>query len=147
MFISIGTLVVARSARRAAREAKNAIESRTLTQELRACGDDVTRLTLFSHGRQWDLAMHTCSSAMNHVTFIDSRWSQMLDRESRTALLKVIDQLDTLHAKIQGFTLASPNEEAVADVLISVSRVSRLLAAQAGRSESRVVDRIGGQSL
>src|SRR5438046_751398 len=86
MFVSIGTLVVARSARRAAREARNAIESRTLTQELRSCGDDVTRLTLFSHGRQWDLAMHTCSSAINRATFIGSRWSQILDRESRMAL-------------------------------------------------------------
>lgn len=138
LFLSAWAAVAATLARRAADDAKKAVEIRSLSGALKSCGDDVSALELYFDSKSWKLAEAVVSRTLRELSYIASRWKDHLDNSSTANCSLASAQLDTLQNELRKFRSRAPKDSEVRSIYKGVDRVAALLAAEFGKSEAKI---------
>jgi hypothetical protein len=73
LLFTLYVLVVSKRAVEAAREAKGAVERKSVAQELRSCSDDLNFMNLLCDNGKWEIASFICNRLIQSLTFITNR--------------------------------------------------------------------------
>jgi len=138
LLLSGWAAIAATFARRAADEAKKAVEIRSLSSALKNCGDDVSSLELYFDNKSWKPAEAVISRTLRELSYITSRWKDHLDSNGAANSSLASAQLDTLQNELRKFRSRAPKESELRGIYKVVSRVTALLATELGKSEAKI---------
>jgi hypothetical protein len=136
--LSTLVLIVSSGAKRAAEQARAAIELRTLSQELRACGDEVTLVGLHVQHSSWDLADNISARTLRALSYLASRWATLLDSATVENIALSSTQLETVRSELRKYRSRAPKDAELRHLYASLLRVETLLATELGKYESRL---------
>lgn len=138
LLISIWTLRVSIGARKAAQEAKQSIQRKTLAQDLKSCADESAHLvTLCSQG-EWKVGSHVATQVSRELMFLYSRWEGELDAKARNSLQLAVNQLNIASNRLRHFSTTVPTLMEQNSVVFVVGRINLSLIAEHGRYESMI---------
>lgn len=138
VILSGWAVIVSTSARNAAREAKRAVELRTLSGALKTCADDVSSLSLHFDTSAWRISESVVGRVLRELSYITSRWGRHLDEGSSGNLALAAAQLETLRTELHKLRSKAPRETDLRNLYRSSTRVEALLVAEVGKSESHI---------
>jgi len=138
LLLSAWAAVAATLARRAADDAKKAVEIRSLSSALKNCADEVSSLELYFDSKSWKPAEAVITRTLRELSYITSRWKDHLDDSSPAPLLLAFAQLDTLQNELRKFRSRAPKDSEMRGIYKVVSRVVALLATELGKSEAKI---------
>jgi hypothetical protein len=136
--LTVFVLFVSKRAEQAAKDAKKAIERKSVAEDLRSCIDDVNLINLFCDSGKWDVSSFIGNRLTQKLTFISNRWASHFADETQEALNLLLTQLDTLNAQLRKFMTRPPKTTELESLVSAILRINKLLAAQVGRYESQV---------
>jgi hypothetical protein len=136
--LSICVLVVSVKAKAAAEGAKKAVELRTLATALRGCGDDVASLGQHLESKAWHYGDIVAGRAQRELSYITTRWKSHVDATSAEGLALASSHLEKVREQLRKGRTRELKESEVLALHRSVERIDMLLAAEVGKSESRM---------
>src|SRR4051812_14867507 len=101
LLLSAWAAVAATLARRAADDAKEAVEIRSLSSALKTCGDEVASLELYFDSKSWKPAEALISRALRELSYITNRWKDHQDDNSTANCSLASAQLETLQNELR----------------------------------------------
>lgn len=131
-------LLVSKRAERAAIEAKQAIQRKSVAGDLRGCIDDINLIRLFCDSGKWEISSFICNRLIQDLTFISSRWASLFEEDTNQALNLLLTQLDTLNFQLRKFGTRPPRQAELDSLSSSILRINKLLSAHVGTYESQV---------
>jgi hypothetical protein len=138
LLVSLVVLFVSRGARRAALQARAAVDRRSLSDELRQCSDDISFINILNENQRWELSAHVAYRTVQRISFVLSRWAALLDEASRKNLSLAVSLLDTVTSQLRKFQNQHPKTADADRLAASVLRVTSLLSAEMGKHELAV---------
>lgn len=134
--VSLATFSVSRRAKSAAEAARDAIERRTLGNELRDVGDGLRLLQVLCQERRWDLAGHICNRCAQQLAFARKRWTRHLGPKVTEAFGLMSSQLRTMHEQLRRFREQPPKQSELDRLERVVGKLNNILAEHIGEHES-----------
>lgn len=138
VFFTIYVLIISKKVVEAVKETKKLIERKSVAQELKECGDDLSLLKINSENLIWPVASFICNKLMLKLTFVNNRWAVYFHEETKENINLIITQLETLNSQYRKFAGRSPTQIELSGVVSATIRVSTLLAAEVGKYESSI---------
>lgn len=135
--LSVWVIVVAKRAKEAVDDLRQTFARRSLAQDLRDCGEDVSLVNVLTDGEKWDLAATTCYRIIQKISFLETRWSAHVDDDSRKAITVVGSQLETIISRYRRFRKQAPSALELQSVEDAILRVNTLLSSEVGKYEKR----------
>lgn len=136
--LSICVLIVATKAKAAAEGAKRALELRTLAAALRSCSDEIASLEQQIDNAGWRHGDTVAGRALRELSYVTSRWKDHLDEKSSEGLALASSHLEKVRGQLRKCRSRDPKGSEVRALRESVERIEVLLAAEIGKSESRI---------
>ena len=136
--LSIWVLIVSVKAKAAAEGARKAVELRTLATALRGCGDEIASLAQHLESKAWHYGDIAAGRAQRELSYITTRWRNHLDAKSSEGLALASSHIEKLREQLRKGRTRELKDPEVLALHRSVERIDMLLAAEVGKSESRM---------
>jgi hypothetical protein len=136
--LSVWVLVVSTQAKAAAEGAKRALELRTLAMALRSCGDEMASLAQHVESQAWQYGDTVAGHLLRELSYITTRWVEHLDAKSAEGLALASSHVEKVRGQLRKARARALREPELLALHRSVERIEMLLAAEIGKSESRM---------
>lgn len=136
LFVSVATLIVARSARKAAREAKAEARRQGLVDELQAAQGKTEQVGQFLMQQKWEMVLVRAQDVVSACSQILRRWgAEQLEQPSRDEILRSREQLASIARIAVRAQAAAPTPQEVKRMASAQQRAFQLLSTQLAHSQ------------
>jgi hypothetical protein len=112
LVFSILAFLFAKSASRAAREARDAVRRQSLSADMNNAARMAGEVVMYLRTERNEMALLRVGDLMNHNGYLNGRWKDRLPKESKDNLFRAQGQLWSVHEVLSASSDLSPEDKA-----------------------------------
>ena len=137
LILSGFVLYVSAGAKKAAEQARAAVERKTLAGELHTVKESVNQVSLLAGHQKWELAHHVANQTLGTVIFVKARWEEHLPKTTGPDLKLLEGHLHELLSRLEVCQHQPPNAEKLQRLRKVLQTVAEHAITASGKAEAR----------